>query len=266
MFKLFLIAYLFARLTSASEAAAPDWQDAATGQVAAVLSATELRLENGRMLRLAGVRGPQAPLAYDDRTPWRQAEAARAWLERLAPPGSALRFQPMAPGSDRHRRLLVQAAVDRAWLQERLLREGAVLLDLRGAELPAPALAAALVAAERAARDEQRGLWADPAHQPLHHSEARRALGRFALIEGRVLAAADVRGTGYLNFEVDWREDFTIRLPSAVLRRLARQGQLLSAYEGRRVRVRGWVFFSGGAMIEVASPQQIELLERAPLP
>ncbi|MDF2095558.1 hypothetical protein [Aquibaculum arenosum] len=249
-------------MTGAPEAAAPNWQEAETAQVAAVLSATELRLEDGRTLRLAGVRGPKPPLAYDDHSPWRQAEAARAWLERLAPPGSALSFLAVAPGSDRHRRLLVQGAAEGAWLQERLLREGALLLDLRGAESPAPALAAA----ERLARDEQRGLWADPAHQPLHHSEARRALGRFALIEGRVLAAEDVRGTGYLNFEVDWRQDFTIRLPSTVMRRLTHQGQLLSSFEGRRVRVRGWVFFSGGAMIELASPQEIELLERAPLP
>lgn len=235
----------------------PDWAAAERGRVAVVLAGDSLQLADGRLLRLAGVRAPRAPLDYAAAAAWRREEAARAALARLARPGSEIAFLPAGAGADRYRRLTVRAAVAGRWLEPALLAEGALLLD---AEPPEAAVAPLLRAAEAAARAAGRGLWADPAHAPLPAEAAAAALGRFAVVEGRVLAAAAVRGTGYLNFEEDWRSDFTIRLPAAALRALERAGGSLEAFAGRRVRVRGWVFASGGPMIEARHPDQIELL------
>ena len=41
-------------------------------------------------------------------------------------------------------------------------------------------------------------------------SDLTQDIGTFRLVEGRVLDAARVRGTTYLNFGEDWRNDFTI--------------------------------------------------------
>lgn len=235
------------------EAEEPDWAAAEEGIVAAVLAGDSLLLRDGRELRLAGVRVPRAPLAYRDAEIWRREEAAHRALQARAAPETSLRFVKLAPAHDRHRRLLVQASnADGLWLQEDLLSAGAVLLDR-----PQGALLAPLVAAERAARETGRGLWADPAHAPLPATAAEAAIGRFAVVEGRVLAADEVRGLGYLNFGEDWREDFTIRLPRPALRQLEAQERRIEHFAGRRVSVRGWVFYSGGPMIEVQDLSEV---------
>ena len=45
------------------------------------------------------------------------------------------------------------------------------------------------------------------------------------------------------------------------LERPGREGFDLAAYDGRRVRVRGWLKSLNGPMIEVTHPEQIEVLE-----
>ena len=80
------------------------------------------------------------------------------------------------------------------------------------------------------------------------------------------LDAANVRGTTYLNFGADWRDDFTIKIERAAFNALpeALQAQLtrLTVMEkpDSVVEARGWVFFSGGPMIEVKVPAQFEIL------
>ena len=86
-------------------------------------------------------------------------------------------------------------------------------------------------------------------------------LNRFALVTGRVRKALVVKGRGYLNFGDDWRTDFTIAI-SPKARRIFERGEMdISAYTGKRVRVRGWVKRFNGPMIEVTHPEQVEILE-----
>lgn len=236
-----------------SGAGEPDWSQAEEGVIAEVLSGDRLLLEDGRELRLAGVRLPRPPLGYHDEEPWRREEIARKALEARLPPGTSLAFLRQSPAHDRHRRLLVQAAGPGGWLQEELLARGILFLDRWKEEPPAR-----LLAAERAAREAGRGLWSDPLHRVLPADLAEEAIGRFAVIEGRVLAAAQVRNLGYLNFDEDWREDFTVRFPRNVLRELERQERSLEDFAGRRIRIRGWLFYSGGAMIEIERLAEIE--------
>ena len=74
-------------------------------------------------------------------------------------------------------------------------------------------------------------------------------------------AAAVVRGRGYLNFGDDWREDFTVSIGPRDRRRFETAGIDIEDYEGRLVRVRGWVDSFNGPMIEATHPEQIEVLE-----
>ena len=69
-----------------------------------------------------------------------------------------------------------------------------------------------------------------------------------------------VRGRAYLNFGPDWRSDFTVSAASAARRLFERDGHDLIALEGRIIRVRGWIKWWNGPMIELTHPEQIEVL------
>ncbi len=75
-----------------------------------------------------------------------------------------------------------------------------------------------------------------------------------------MVAAAVVRGRVYLNFGPDWRTDFTIAIAPRDRRRFTRAGLLPGDWDGRRLRVRGWLKRYNGPMIEATHPEQIELL------
>ena len=75
------------------------------------------------------------------------------------------------------------------------------------------------------------------------------------------MAVGLVRRRAYLNFGEDWRSDFTIALDARTRRLFEAEAIDLKAYEGRRLRVRGWLKSRNGPMIEVTHPEQIELLE-----
>ena len=66
------------------------------------------------------------------------------------------------------------------------------------------------------------------------------------------------RGSAYLNFGPDWKRDFTAVIRPEALRVFTMEGIDPAAYEGRRIRVRGWVESWNGPMIEVTHPEQIE--------
>ena len=87
-------------------------------------------------------------------------------------------------------------------------------------------------------------------------------LGTFQLIEGRVLDAAKVKGTVYLNFGADWRTDFTISIPREALKLFEVDGVDPLSLIGESVRVRGWLIKRNGPMIRATHPEQIELLGR----
>ena len=81
------------------------------------------------------------------------------------------------------------------------------------------------------------------------------------IVEGRVVDAATVRGTTYLNFGTDWRSDFTFRIESNARRAFKRVGVDLASLTGVRVRGRGWVFPLNGPMIDLTHPEALEVLE-----
>ena len=147
---------------------------------------------------------------------------------------------------------------DGTWIQGALLAEGLArvhsLVDDR-------AMVAEMLVIERRARAARLGIWSQPRYRVRPASEADAGLRSFQLVEGRVKAAAVVRGRGYLNFGDDWREDFTVSIGPRDRRRFEAEGIAIEDYEGRLVRVRGWVDSFNGPMIEATHPEQIEVLE-----
>ena len=85
--------------------------------------------------------------------------------------------------------------------------------------------------------------------------------GRFAVVEGRIRSIGRRTARFYLNFGTIWREDFTVSIGNRFLRNLEASGMTGATLEGRRVRVRGVVARSGGPLIEVTTPWDIERLD-----
>ncbi|MBS7537918.1 thermonuclease family protein [Ancylobacter lacus] len=221
-----------------------------SARIAAVLEAGDLRLEDGRTVRLAGV---VTDFGEDG-----QAAALRAVLERRLQ-GQTARLYP-AGDVDRYGRqaaYLVAGEAGGRTLQEELLAAG--LAVWRPGEATGPCREA-LAVAEGAAARARRGLWRVfplPARNP---AAVSRFEGRYAIVAGRVMSSGQTRQRDYLNFGPVWRKDFTVQIPGGARRAFAALGKEPQRLVMGDVSVRGVVFEEGGPAIEAWLPEQVERL------
>ncbi|NIA71082.1 thermonuclease family protein [Pelagibius litoralis] len=238
------------------------------GRVAEIVDGDTLVLADGREIRLVGIQAPKLPLGRAGFKAWPLAGEAKALLAALT------LDKTVTPGfggrrGDRHGRVLAHLFVEggsgeaapggeKLWVQGAILEAGLARVysfdDNR-------ALIAEMLALERRARAERRGIWADSFYALRPAEAAQRWLGGFELVEGRVVAVGRAGRNTYLNFAEDWRSDFTIVVSRRAGQMFAEQGIDLESYQGRRLRVRGWLKSRNGPMIEATHPEQIELLE-----
>jgi len=126
------------------------------------------------------------------------------------------------------------------------------------------ACAESLQKLESEARQARRGLWADPNFAPLQANPGpwmQTDLGRFVLVEGKVLAVRQSGGTIYVNFGRRWTRDFSAIIPRRLQAAFRSAGRAPQSFANRRIRVRGWLERRTGPVIEVTAPEQVELLE-----
>lgn len=215
-------------------------------------------LDDSRQVRLVGIQAPKLPLGRKNFEKWPLADEAKAALAELVL-GRRVTLGYGGQRQDRHGRELAHLFTeDGLWVQGSLLELGFARVysfaDNRS-------LADRMLEAERKARQTTQGIWQHPYYAILDTTAAPDHTGRFSLVEGRVLQTAKVRGRAYLNFGEDYRTDFTITISSKNLKSFANSGIIPQDYAGRRVRVRGWLRWSNGPMIEVTHPEQIEVLK-----
>ena len=191
-------------------------------------------------------------------------DAARAALATMLA-GRTIALTRPGLASDRYGRIAAQVFDDAAEAaassaQRMLLARGHAMVAARVGDA---ACAAELLAAERTARAESLGLWADPRHAIRKADEPAAVLaerGRFALVEGLVLSVRESGGTIYVNFGRRWSEDFTVTVQKRSERAFTAAGLELKALAGRPVRVRGVIEERGGPWIEAMRPEQIEII------
>jgi endonuclease YncB( thermonuclease family) len=234
-----------------------------TGTVRRVIDGRSFQLEDGQHVRLAAVEAPPLPLPGEPGLQAKAGLAAKATLEALLV-GRAVTLQNLGPNADRYGRIVAQVSIEgqeRSVQQEMLARGHARV----AAEIGAPACAAALFAAERAARSNGLGLWSDSYYviaQAGNPSKVLAERGRFTLVEGKVLSVRESRGTIYVNFGRRWSEDFTVTILKRNERAFVAAGIEPKKLAGRGIRVRGIIEERGGPWIEAARPEQIELTEQ----
>ena len=222
--------------------------------VAEVLAGDLIRLDDGRAVRLAGIRAPADRAGERSTAP--SAEQARSALRALLD-GQTVTLVPAEVPYDRYGRVVAHVErADGVWLQGALLERGLAQVQTRPGEA---ARAGEMLAIEHGARAARRGLWALPAFMPRDADALDGSTGAFRIVRGRVLRVAPTERYIYLNFGADWRADFTVRVRRAELGS-ALAGLDLDGLAGRVVEVRGIVLEAGGPLIELSHREQIQVL------
>jgi micrococcal nuclease len=229
----------------------------ATFEATGARDGATLRLNDGREVRLAGVVA-----ANDLDGDSSAAEQATAALDCLVA-GKRVLLYSLAGANDRHGRILAQVALadDSGWVQGLLVGSGMLRV---GPEAGEPACSEPLIAHERAARAAKAGLWTkrDFSVESADNIAAlNAAIGRLAVVEGRVIRVGETPSRTYIDFGRRYREDFTIIIPRAARAEFRAAGIDFAALRGKRIRGRGVLFSSGGPAIEVRKPASIEIVQ-----
>jgi endonuclease YncB( thermonuclease family) len=238
-----------------------------SASVAGVVDGRTLRLADGREVRLAGIEVPAAGSGPP-------AETAKTALAGLVEGQEILLRRPLRAtdrATDRHGRLVAHVFVGRdeaeRSVQEALLAAGAARIAARTGPAFCPTeppgkWAEKFLAAERSARSAKLGLWRISGYEVMRAEDPAGVLGelgRFTLVEGKVVSVRESGGTIYVNFGRRWSEDFTVTIAKRNERIFAAAGIEPGKLTGRRITVRGYVEARGGPWIEAVVPEQIEV-------
>jgi hypothetical protein len=85
-------------------------------------------------------------------------------------------------------------------------------------------------------------------------------VGRFGVVEGRVLSVRQAGTVTYVNFGRRWTEDFAVTVSRRMIAAFETAGIMLKSLERRHIRVRGWIERRGGPRIEALGVWQIEVV------
>jgi micrococcal nuclease len=215
-----------------------------------------LVLRDGRAVHLEGIRLPHA---QQDHAPPAIADQAFRSLDGMAR-GQKLLVTAIPPKEDRYDRVRGQVFNrDRAdpWLQRALLKSGMARVDIapdRTECVPE------LFAAETEARAARLGLWALSVYAVRNPDGLAFDTGTFQIVQGAVLTADVKNSRAYLDFGPDWRTDFTVTIAPADMANFRHEQVDPRLYAGKTIRVRGIVQQFHGPEIEIANPEQIEVL------
>jgi endonuclease YncB( thermonuclease family) len=223
------------------------------GHVTEIVDSSSFRLDDGREIKLAGIETTVAD-------PHRDARAALTAL--IANHDVTLRGDDDAPDRYGRQRAFVTLTGSGTLVQRELLAQGDALA---AADIADPDCARLLGAAEAEARANHRGIWGAAviknAESP---DDILSGIGRFTVVEGKVLSVRQAGATTYLNFGYNWTRGFAVTISKRMMPVLETGGFAVKSLENRRIRVRGWVETqrggSSGPRIDILRVAQIEIL------
>lgn len=159
---------------------------------------------------------------------------------------------------------LVQAELQQShvWVQGELLAAGLARVKTTQGN---PEMVGEMLKLEAQAREQKKGMWANPELQVLTPETAIGHENSFAIVEGTPKAAAVTRNMIFLNFADDYKKDFTIGIPSSLRIAFSKKGIDPLKFAHVKLRVRGWVQSYNGPFIEIDHPEQIEVLGEMPV-
>jgi endonuclease YncB( thermonuclease family) len=218
-----------------------------------------LVLEDGRAVKVEGLL---LPAGSRDHAPKYLADEAISVLSDLAR-GRLVTLAAQWPKEDRYGRLRAQVFVTedvaQPWLQLEMLHRGLARVSIAPDRREC---AGEFYNAEDEARRSRNGIWSQATYAVRAPAAALSAdADTFQIVQGRILSADVKNGRGYLDFGTDWRRDFTVTISPEDMKTFREAGVDPRSYEYKTVRVRGWVEHLRRPEIEVAGPEDIEVLD-----
>jgi endonuclease YncB( thermonuclease family) len=226
--------------------------------VSAVIDGDTIQLSNANLVRYLGLDTPELHTRKGEK--WLDvnepfAQEAKALNEELVK-GKRVRLEFDVQRADKYGRLLAYCFAGNTFVNERILEEG---LGLLYTSPPNVKYADILVAAQKKARDNQKGIWAQDL--VVKAQNACDYVGRAATVEGKVLKVHETEKTIYLNFGRDYRNDFTAVIFRKDLPSFIAAGVSLWQFKGKIIRVFGKIKEYNGPEIIVRHPSQIEIIQ-----
>lgn len=221
--------------------------------VDSALGADTLRLDDGRIVKLAGIAIP--PAAQPD---------SRVFLNRHLQ-GKRAKLSPLAPLPDRYGRVIARLTFMQGeqtrWIEQDLIKAGLALAALTPGET---ACFPALLASESQARRDHEGYWG--VDGSLRFAASNRdaieaAVGRFIVIEGKIIRVSVRDYAIFLDFGEDWKRDVTIMLRKAERNRVEAALGPMKDVMGRTVQVRGIIAPGASLRLRLTSPDQFRVIE-----
>jgi len=225
-------------------------------KVIRIIDGDTVILDNHASVRLVGIQAPKIALGRPGFKDWPLGKEAKAALSRMVL-GQHVTLYYGGARQDRYERILAHLFLDDdRWVQGMLLKAGFARVysfpDNRS-------IITDMLQREKQAEKDRRGIWGHAFFQSRPQENTLEYLDSFQLVHGKILNIASVRGTIFLNFGHNWKKDFTIVIKPAQYRKFEKAGIHLLSLEDTTVRVRGWLRYYNGPMIEITHPEQLEL-------
>ena len=165
--------------------------------------------------------------------------------------------------TDRYGRLTAQIYLmqegKKIWLEQILLRHGLVFVYLStGSEVRVDDM----LSAEADAYRKHLGIWGDPTYADTPARQTRDLYGHFAFVTGKVTKAERTKNIIYLTFGAEGHPDFNVAIAARYMKAFRQAGVEPLAYQGKMVRVRGWIKRDSLPVIAVTSPYQIQIIDK----
>ncbi|PCK00304.1 MAG: hypothetical protein COA45_00535 [Zetaproteobacteria bacterium] len=123
-----------------------------------------------------------------------------------------------------------------------------------------PEMAKQMLRLENTARQAKSGMWNIEEHAVLSPKEAAKHIGSYQIVEGTVNSVSMRKNKLYLNFGQNWRDDFTIAISAFNLKKFTKQKLNPQQWNGKHLRVRGWIESYNGPYIDIDHPERFEAL------
>lgn len=194
-----------------------------------------LKLKDGRKLRLIGINTPE--LGRDGRPAEPLAKAARDYLRQILPVGSRVALRFGQDKKDKYGRFLAHVySADRRNAQVALLEKG---LAAAIAVTPNVANLECYLAAEATAAGQ--GIWQQKRFSGIESRDLNKRARGFHVVQGRVQRVGESRKAIWLNFD----GGLAARIDKRDLHYFSVDPK---QWQGRRLRLRGWLYQTKGQL------------------
>ena len=246
-----LAALFCAVLAVAPVQACDDLAGAGFARVASVDARGEIRLTDGRVLRLAGIIWPSA------NRPETRAKLARIVAEMTQV--GEVRTRVAAP-IDRWGRHAAELIAGKEWVQGRLVEDGHALA---WPEAAVRTCWPKLLERDMLARDGKLGVWSALGRRPSHTVGWRREDGfpRRVVFEGVVRAVRSGRSVIFVNFVGPRASTPSWFVSKRLSADFSRSGRDVATFQGKRLRLRAEFSATPTPRLSVATPEGVELLD-----